>query len=326
MKIALTSLAALLLAMLVPVWAHVIDDPFFVTMATRMIIMAMAVISLGLLVGFSGLVSFGHAAFFGLGGYTVGILAKHHNEMTDVAFLPFSWQGSIEGLIQFPLAMIVSGLFAALVGLLSLRTRGVFFIMITLAFAQMLYHFMISLPTYGGEDGLSIWQRSTLPFIDLYDDQHFFYLCLALLIVEIIFLKKLLASPFGVIIRAAAQDEQRLVTLGVPVFRYRLFAFALAGAWAGLSGALAANLFEFMGPGLMHWSRSGEMLVMIILGGLGSIYGGLAGAIMFIGLEEVLSEKTEHWSLILGPILILVVLFARGGLMGALQRFLASKD
>ena len=318
-KLAL-ALLLILLGLAVPHLADALGDPFLTNMATRMAIMGMAVASLGFLVGFAGLVSFGHAAFFGIGAYVVAILFKHHSEGMDIPFLPFAWEGSLNGLVQLPLAFAASFLFALLVGALSLRTKGVFFIMITLAFAQMLYHFMISLPDYGGEDGLSIWERSQFPGLDLYDDYDFYYLCFGLLVAVLLLLRMIIHSSFGVVIRAASQDEARLATLGVPVFRYRLLAFALAGGIAGLSGALAANLYEFSGPGLMHWSRSGEMLVMLILGGMGSLFGGVAGAIMFIGLEEILAGWTEHWAIILGPILILVVLFARGGLMGLISR------
>ncbi len=310
--------AGLVALLIFPLVADWLDDPFLVTLATRIVIYAIAVAGLDLIIGFGGLVSFGHAAFFGLGAYTVGILAHHANEGSAVPLLPFEWTGTFLGLIQFPLAILVAALFALVIGAFSLRTRGVFFIMITLAFAQMLFFFFVSLPTYNGQDGLNIWVRSRLPFLDLYDDLTFYYLSVAVLVAVVWFLRRIVGSRFGMVLQSGKQNERRLISLGVPVYRYRLVAFALAGGIAGLSGALAANLLEFVGPGMMHWTRSGEFLVMVILGGMGSIYGALAGALVLLGLEELLTGITEHWGLFLGPALILVVLFARRGIFGFL--------
>lgn len=301
-----------------PLVAFLLDDPFLIVLATRIVIYAIAVAGLDLIIGFGGMVSFGHAAFFGLGAYTVGILAHHALDGSPLPFLPFAWAGTLDGLIQFPLAVAVAAAFAGVIGALSLRTSGVFFIMITLAFAQMLFLFFVSLPTYNGEDGLNIWERSRFPLLDLYDDHHLYYFAAGLLIAVIWLLRRVVNSRFGMVLRAGKQNDRRLITLGVPVNRYRLAAFALAGAIAGLSGALAANLLEFVGPGMMNWTRSGEFMVMVILGGMGSIYGALAGAVVLLGLEEVLTGVTEHWALFLGPVLILVVLFARAGIFGLL--------
>ena len=305
-----------------PLIADLLGDPFLIVLATRIVIYAIAVAGLDLIIGFGGMVSFGHAAFFGLGAYTIGILAHHALDGSPLPFLPFAWTGTLDGLVQFPLAIAVAAVFAAIVGVLSLRTTGVFFIMITLAFAQMLFLFFVSLPTYNGEDGLNVWERSRFPLLDLYDDYHLYYLAAGLLIVVIWLLRRIVNSRFGMVLRAGKQNERRLTTLGVPVNRYRLAAFTIAGATAGLSGALAANLLEFVGPGMMHWTRSGEFMVMVILGGMGSIYGALAGAVALLGLEEMLTGLTEHWALFLGPILVLVVLFARAGVFG----MLAGKD
>lgn len=315
-------LAGLVLLAVFPFIANALGDPYLTVQATRIVIYAIAVAGLDLIIGFAGLVSFGHAAFFGLGAYAVGILAHHAMDDTTVPFLPFAWHGSLDGLVQFPVAILVAALFAALIGALSLRTTGVFFIMITLAFAQMLFHFFVSLPTYNGEDGLNIWERSRFPGLDLYNDFHLYYLSALLLVAVIWLLRRLVNSRFGMVLRAGKQNEQRLVALGVPVKRYRLAAFTIAGAIAGLSGALNANLVEFVGPSMMHWSQSGEFMVMVILGGMGSIHGALVGAVVLLGLEETLSDITEHWALFLGPILILVVLFARKGVFG----FLAGRD
>lgn len=301
-----------------PLVAFLLDDPFLIVLATRILIYAIAVAGLDLIIGFGGMVSFGHAAFFGLGAYTVGILSHHALDSSPLPFLPFAWGGTLDGLVQFPLAVAVAAAFAGVIGALSLRTSGVFFIMITLAFAQMLFLFFVSLPTYNGEDGLNIWERSRFPFLDLYDDHHLYYFAAGLLIAVIWLLRRVVNSRFGMILRAGKQNDRRLITLGVPVNRYRLAAFVLAGAIAGLSGALAANLLEFVGPGMMHWTRSGEFMVMVILGGMGSIYGAFAGAVVLLGLEEALTGVTEHWALFLGPVLILVVLFARAGIFGLL--------
>lgn len=301
----------------VAVW---VDNPFLLTFATRVLIYAIAAAALDLIVGYGGLVSLGHAAFFGIGAYTVGILTHHASEGTDIPFIPGEWAGSLSVFVQFPLAVLTSGLAAFVIGALCLRTRGVFFIMITLAFAQMLYFFMISLPTYGGEDGLNIWDRSQIPGLDLYDDMTLYYLAFGFLIVTMWLLRRIVRSRFGIVLQSARQNETRLTTLGVPVTRYRLIAFAIAGAFAGLAGALMANLLEFVGPGLMHWTRSGEFLIIVILGGLGSLFGPVAGAAVLLGLEEILASYTDHWGLILGPVLIAVVLFARGGIWGAMMR------
>lgn len=313
---AVVNTIALVLLLAVPIIFLMAGKPFYVSIAARILIYAIAALSLDLILGYGGMVSFGHAAFFGIGAYTVAILAHHSYEGSTIPFLPFAWEGSTAALVQLPLAMLVAAAFALVIGALSLRTRGIFFIMITLAFAQMLYHFMVSLPDYGGADGLSLWQRSELLGLDLYDDATFYYLCLALFLVTLGLLRLIVDSRFGMVLRAAKQNETRLATIGVPTVRYRLVAFVLAGAIAGLAGGLAANSLEFVGPSLLHWTRSGEFLVIVILGGMGTLYGALAGAAALLLLEEVLTGLTEHWMLILGPVLILVVLFARRGLYG----------
>lgn len=306
----------LVLLLVLPTLADAAGEPFFVSIAARVLIYALAALSLDLIMGYGGMVSFGHAAFLGIGAYVVGILTHHQFEGSIVPFLPGDWTGTTQALIQWPLAMLVSGLFALVIGALSLRTSGIYFIMITLAFAQMLYHFMVSLPTYGGQDGLNLWQRSELPLLDLSDDVTFYYVTLALLLLALFAIRRLVDSRFGMILRGGKQNEPRLVALGVPTTRYKLTAFVIAGALAGLSGALAANHLEFVGPSLMHWTRSGEILIMVILGGMGTLYGAVFGAATLLLLEEFLSGWTEHWMLFLGPFLIFVVLFARRGIYG----------
>ena len=306
-------LAALAIALLLPAVALGLDKPFFVTLASRMLIYGLAAASLDLILGFGGMVSFGHAAFFGVGGYTVGILFAHGFDGS--AFLGL-FPGGDNALIIWPLAMLVSGLLALVIGAVSLRTGGVYFIMITLAFAQMLYYFFVSLETYGGDDGLSMYGRSRLPGLDLADDATFYYVCLALLLAFLWLGRRLVASRFGMVIAGVRENERRMVALGFPVYRYKLACFAIAGAVAGLAGALAANQTEFVSPGLMHWTKSGEIMVMVIMGGMGTLVGPVFGAAVFLLLEEVLSKWTEHWMIVLGPLLILIVLFAKRGLYG----------
>ena len=306
-------LTALAVALLLPPVALAMDEPFFVSLASRMLIYGLVAASLDLILGFGGMVSFGHAAFFGVGGYTVGILFAHGFDGS--VFLGL-FPGGDNALIVWPLAMLVSCLLALVIGAVSLRTGGVYFIMITLAFAQMLYYFFVSLETYGGDDGLSMYGRSRLPGLDLSDDATFYYVCLALLLAFLWLGRRLVASRFGMVIAGVRENERRMVALGFPVYRYKLACFAIAGAVAGLAGALAANQTEFVSPGLMHWTKSGEIMVMVIMGGMGTLVGPVFGAAVFLLLEEVLSKWTEHWMIVLGPLLILIVLFAKRGLYG----------
>lgn len=289
------------------------DEPFFITLASRMLIYGLAAASLDLILGFGGMVSFGHAAFFGVGAYTVGILFAHGFEGSDfLGLVP----GSDNALVVWPLAMLVSGLMALAIGAVSLRTGGVYFIMITLAFAQMLYFFFVSLEPYGGDDGLSMYGRSRLPGLDLSDDATFYYVCLALLLLFLWLGRRLTKSRFGMVIAGVRENERRMAALGFPVYRYKLACFAIAGAVAGLAGALSANLTEFVSPSLMHWTKSGEIMVMVIMGGMGTLLGPVFGATTFLLLEELLSTWTEHWMIFLGPLLILIVLFSKRGLYG----------
>ncbi|WP_046020057.1 branched-chain amino acid ABC transporter permease [Magnetospira sp. QH-2] len=309
-------LLGLALLVTLPLLAEAAGDPFLTTVASRVLIYALAAASLDLILGYGGMVSFGHGAFFGIGAYVVGILTHHSFNSEVIGFLPFEWMGTYSALIQWPLAMLVAGLFALVIGALSLRTSGVYFIMITLAFAQMLYYFMISLPTYGGEDGLNLWSRSEIPPLDLTNDSQFYYAVLLMLLGFLWIARRLVDSRFGMVLRGCKQNEVRMKTLGFPVTRYKLAAFVIAGMGAGLAGALAANHTEFVGPGLMHWTRSGEIMIMVILGGIGTLYGAILGSATLLLMEELLSGFTEHWMVFLGPFLIIVVLFARKGLYG----------
>lgn len=306
-------LGTLFLMLVLPPVALALDEPFYVSLASRIVIYGLAAASLDLILGFGGMVSFGHAAFFGTGGYVVGILFVHGFEGSEVLGL---FPGSDNAFLVWPLAMLVAGLLAFVIGAISLRTGGVYFIMITLAFAQMLYFFFVSLEAYGGDDGLSMYGRSRLSGLDLSGDATFYYVCLALLLTFLGLGRRLVESRFGMVIRGVRENERRMGALGYPTYRYKLACFSIAGAAAGLAGALIANQTEFVSPSLMHWTRSGEILVMVILGGMGTLFGSVFGAAAFLLLEEVLSSWTEHWMIVLGPILIFVVLFARHGIYG----------
>jgi branched-chain amino acid transport system permease protein len=264
------------------------------------------------------MVSLGHAAFVGIGAYVIAILSLHGFEGTPVISWPLTITGSESALVLWPAAVVLSAGAAALIGALSLRTSGMHFIMITLAFAQMLYYFFVSLEVYGGDDGLSLFTRNTLPGVDLGDDQQFYYLCLAALSAFLFLSWRLIHSRFGMVIRGCRENERRMKSLGFAAFRYRLVCFVIAGAGAGLAGALIANQTEYVSPGLMHWTRSGQILVMVLLGGMGTLFGPVLGAATLLLLEELLSIYTEHWMVYLGPFLILVVLFAKRGIYGVI--------
>jgi branched-chain amino acid transport system permease protein len=306
--------AALLVGL--PVVAGLADEPYLVTLFSRILIYALAAVSLDLMLGFGGMVSLGHAAFFGIGAYTVCILSVHGFEGTPLLTWPVELGGHQSGLLLWPAAVLLSAVAAAVIGALSLRTSGMHFIMITLAFSQMLYYFFVSLEAYGGDDGISLFARNRFPGVDLGNDMQFYYICLAALAAFLFFSYRLVHSRFGMVIRGCKENERRMKSLGFPTFRYRLVCFIIAGAAAGLAGALIANQTEYVSPGLMHWTRSGEILVMVLLGGMGTLFGPILGAATLLLLEEFLSMYTEHWMVYLGPFLVLVVLFAKRGIYG----------
>ena len=308
----------LLFLLLLPLLASAMGDAYLVSFFSRILIYALVAVSLDLILGYGGMVSLGHAAFFGVGAYVVGILASNSYEGTLFYLGSLAIGGTENALITLPLAALVAGLFAAVIGLFSLRTKGIHFIMITLAFAQMLYFFSISLERYGGDDGLSLYSRNQLPGLDLGDDVNFYYLCLGILLAFLFLSYRLVQSRFGKVILGIRENERRMQALGFPTYRYKLACFTIAGAGAGLAGALIANQTEFVSPGLIHWTLSGEILVMVLLGGMGSLFGPVIGAVVLLLMEEVLSSMTEHWMVILGPFLIIVVLYAKRGIYGSL--------
>jgi branched-chain amino acid transport system permease protein len=299
------SLPVLALLLALPLAAYSVGDTFYVGLATRVLVFALAASSLNLILGFGGMVSFGHAAFLGIGAYSVAILMQN---------------GIASAWIAWPLAILLTALVSLLIGWISLRTQGVYFIMITLAFAQMLYYLIISLKAYGGDDGLSLAARSSVGWgVDLSSDVHLYYLSLGALAMALVFMVRLLNARFGHALQAIRENEVRMTALGFAVFRYKLAAFTLAGAVAGLAGVLFANLNGFVSPAMMQWSQSGMLMMMVILGGVGHLYGGVIGAIAFLLLEEFLSHYTMHWQLGLGAVLLAVVLFAPNGITSLLK-------
>src|SRR3974390_2851860 len=269
----------------VPAYAALTGNTFALTLFTRVVMLAIAALSLNLIVGFGGMVSFAHAAYLGIGGYAVGILAK---------------EGIGSGFVQWPIAIGAAALYALVVGALSLRTRGGYFIMITLAFAQMIYYVAIGLDRYGGDDGLTIYHRSGFGgLIDLSNRTIFYYLCFGLLLVGTYLVWRIVNSRFGMVIQGARSNERRMRAIGFPTFRYRLVCFVIAGAMCGLAGALLANHTDFISPAMMHWTRSGDLIVMAVLGGMGSVMGPVIGAVALLLLEEGLSRITEYWPIVL---------------------------
>jgi len=309
--------AGLAFLVVLPPLALALDEPFYVTLFTRILIFALAAVSLDLILGFGGLVSFGHAVYLGLGAYGVGIFIHHAYEGSGVYFLP-ALAGTDLAWVAWPLALLACALFALVTGLIVLRTSGVYFIMITLAFAQMMFFFFNSQLDYGGEDGLVLYGRSTGLGLDLGDRATFYYLCLGLLLAVLYLFHRIVHSRFGQVLTGIRENERRMAAIGFPTFRYKLVAYVIAGTTCGLAGILMANLNEFVSPAFMHWTRSGELIVMVVLGGMGTLTGPVLGAVAFLLLEEVLSDLTQHWMAILGPILILIVLFARQGIYGLL--------
>jgi len=300
------AIAALCAALtLLPLYTGLSGNYFLLTLFTRILILALAAVSLNLILGYGGMMSFGHAAYLGIGGYAVGILAH---------------EGIVSGFVQWPVALAASALFALVIGALSLRTRGVYFIMITLAFAQMAYYIVAGLSRYGGDDGLTIYKRSQFfAPINLANKTQFYYVCLVILFASIYLVWRLTNSRFGLAVQGSRSNDLRMRAIGFPTRRYRLVCFVIAGTMCGLAGALLANHTEFVSPAMMYWTRSGDLIIMVVLGGMASPFGPLIGAVALLVLEEALSGITEYWQIILGPLLLLVVLFAHGGIDGLLK-------
>lgn len=297
-------------------------EGYVLSLLTRVMILGLAAMSLDLILGYGALVSFGHAAFLGIGAYAVGILASH---------------GSEDALVQIPVALAASAVFGLVTGAISLRTKGVYFIMITLAFGQMLFFLATSLAAYGGDDGMTLPERSRVAGTALVEsDVAFYWASFFCLLVTYALARAVVASRFGRVLRGTRENSVRMEAIGFQPFRYQLAAYVLSGMMAGLAGCLLANQTEFVSPAYMTWQRSGELIFMVVLGGLGTLHGAIIGAAAFLLLEEFLPEilhtlgfmlqedmrarLVENWKMIFGPLLILIVLFARGGIMGLWRR------
>jgi branched-chain amino acid transport system permease protein len=296
-------LVAVLVAL--PPVASALGQAFYIDLARRIMIFAIAAISLNLILGYGGLVSFGHAAYLGVGGYAVAI---------------FAFYGVHDGFLQWGVAIGASALVALAIGAVSIRTSGIYFIMITLAFTQMLYYLGISIDEYGGDDGIRLKMRSQFPLLDLGDGLQFYYLVLALMLGSAYLVHRIVNSRFGMVLRATKSNEARSRAIGFSPYLYRLTAFVIAGAMGGLAGALLANHTNYLTPDYMHWTRSGEIMFMVILGGMGTSAGPLLGSFALLLLEDSLAHWTEHWQLYLGPLLVLSVLFFKRGLAGLFER------
>lgn len=299
------SVLGLLLLLVFPLVAPALNLDFYVSFVRRVLIFALAATSLNFILGYGGMVALGHAAFFGAGAYVVAML---------------SVQGVSHALIVWPGAMLVAGALAFVIGLISLRTRGVYFIMITLAFAQMVFYLFISLRQYGGEDGINLTGPSVLPGLNLADDRTFYYVVLVVVLACLWWLNRLIQARFGQALQGIRENESRMEALGYPVFRIKLLAFVIAGVMAGLAGALLASHNQFVSPSLMHWTASANLIIMVIVGGIGLRYGGLVGAAVMLWLEEVLRLYTDYWHLPLGVLLLVIVLFAPRGLAGLFKK------
>ena len=292
-------------AIAVPFLLRAFGLDFYLSLASRIVVFAIAATSLNLVLGYAGLVSFGHAAFFGLGAYDTAILIT---------------EGVQSAPVHLVATVAVAALAALVIGAISLRTRGVYFIMITLAFAQMLFYLANSVKGYGGDEGLNIRARSVLSLgervLDLKDPFALYYVALAVLALSLLALARFAPSPFGRAILALRDDDVRAEALGFPTYRYKLLVFVVAGALGGVAGALSVNLQGYVSPNALHWTQSGTLMVMVILGGVATVWGGAVGALTLLVLEEALSSWTEHAEFWTGWVLLVVVLFARQGLVG----------
>jgi branched-chain amino acid transport system permease protein len=299
------TLAVVAVLALLPLAAAALGQPFYVVFATRVLIYALIATSLNLLIGYAGMVSFGHAAFVGTGAYTVAMLMP--------AGVASAW-------LLWPAALLAGAGVAFLVGAVSLRTRGVYFIMITLAFAQMAYYLVLSLRVLGSDDGLTLSNRPSLGLVDLNRDTTFYYAALAILLAALAGMRVMLNAPLGRALQGIRDNETRMEAIGFATYRLKLLVFVIAGAAAGLGGGLLVSLNGLVGPNLLNWTQSGLLMIMVILGGAGRLQGGALGAVLLLVVEEAIAEHTIHWPLVIGMVLLAVVLFAPQGLSGLMRR------
>ncbi|HXJ10413.1 MAG TPA: branched-chain amino acid ABC transporter permease [Burkholderiales bacterium] len=303
-------------AVALPLVLQFTNNLFYVSLASRILIYALAATSLNLVLGYGGMISFGHAAFVGTGAYVASILFV---------------EGVTSAWIAWPAALAAAALAALLIGAVSLRTRGVYFIMITLAFAQMMFYLVNSMKVYGGDEGLTLPRRPDLG-VDLGNEVAFYYVVLLILLLSLFLLARLAGSRFGRVIVAIRENEQRAEALGFPVYRYRLACFVIAGAAGGLAGALLAAHGRYVNPNVLHWTQSGTLMIMVILGGVGRLWGGVLGAVALLGLEHLIADYPlgwlaalapnyqQHAGLAVGLVLLAVVLLAPQGIAGLFSR------
>jgi branched-chain amino acid transport system permease protein len=289
---------------LIPFVATAIEQPFWISFFARILIYAIAASALNLALGYGGLVSFGHALFMGLGSYAVALPAFH---------------GIASGWAHLALCLGMSATVALAVGAISLRTAGMAFIMITLAFAQMGYFLLVSLKQYGGDDGLPVAATSKFGAFDLGSTLPLYVTALVVLALITWWMAKLRASPFGMALRGARQNARRINAIGLEARRLQLVAFVISGVLCGLSGLLLANLNAFASPSSLAWTVSGELIVMVVLGGIGTVLGPVVGALVFLGLEELLKGLTEHWMIIFGPLIVVMALVGQRGIVGLID-------
>ena len=279
-----------------------VGNDYVLVLASRVIVFGILAVSLDLILGYGGMVSFGHAAYFGAGAYIVGALVLG---------------GITNGFLHFAAAIAGSALLALIVGALSVRTRSIYFIMLTFAFAQMLFYLAVGQQQFGGDDGMPLARRSQFGgFPDLANARHFYYFALVLLVAVLFLCDRIVRSRFGMVLRGCMQNETRLQTIGVPTYGYKVAAFALAGAIAGLAGCLVANLNAYVSPNFLDWKISGDVIMMIVVGGIGTLYGAPIGALVFLLLQEGISYFTDHWMAFFGPFLVLAALFWKRGIYG----------
>ncbi len=302
-KIWILAIAFVILAALPPV-VVALEEEFYLTLISRVMIFAIAALSLDLILGFGGMISFGHAAYIGLGAYAVGVLSFH---------------GIDNGFVHLIVAILGSALIALIIGAICLRTSGIYFIMITLAMTQLLFFLGISLETYGGDDGLPTDRSKFFEFFDINDAVNLYYLIFGLMVLSAYISWRIINSHFGMVIRGSQENDTRMQAIGFSTFRYKLLAFIISGSMCGVAGFLLANLTEFVTPDFMHWFRSGEIMIMVLVGGMGTLFGPMFGAAAFLLFEEGISNITEHWMVFFGPLLVLLVLFAKQGLWGFLS-------
>lgn len=304
-------IAAALVALLaaVPLLTFLAEArPYYLSFATRILIMASVVVSLNLALGHGGLLSLCHATFMGLGAYVVGI-GSYHASNDAVA-----WMAS--GFVQIGVIVVVCTLVSAVFGIISLRTRGIYFLMITMALGQIVYLAFMGADLYGGSDGMTIDQPSRFADFELHGRYVMYLVAAVWFCVSVFIVDRLSGSRFGLVLRAAQMNEARVRALGYDPVRIRLVAFVISGVLAGLAGFLLANNAETVSPADLSWTRSAEMIIMLVIGGLGVRLGPLFGAGFFLIVEEVASDMTTHWPLVVGVLVVVVALFMPRGFGG----------